>query len=151
MKASLRIFYLDDDRDDLYFFRNAVDTLGHKVSTFSEGRAMLRTLATAEEKPDIIFLDVHMPIVNGEEILNVIKKTEAFRHLPIVMISTAFPPKLVRQFIKSGASCVMKRPCVAELKQAVHQILSENFPHLKSAYHVGNNFASGTFPGSHIQ
>ena len=74
MGKSQTIFYLDDDDEDLDFFKEVAEELGHTVRGFSEGRIMLLVLETELVKPDIIFLDVHMPILNGQEILEIIKK-----------------------------------------------------------------------------
>src|SRR6476661_6107851 len=110
MKPRQVIYYLDDDADDLYFFRIACQKLGHKVSLFADGHELLLALRRNEEEPDVIFLDIHMPILNGEEILNIIKKSPDWKHIPVVMISGAYPKKLVRQFAEAGANHLMKKP-----------------------------------------
>ena len=113
------IYYLDDDSDDLYFFKNAGGGLGHKVTIFSDGHEMLQALKSKTQNPDIIFLDVHMPILNGEEILNVIKNSPELKNIPIVMISGAYPKKLVRQFTDAGANYLMKKTSISDLKVSI--------------------------------
>ena len=71
---------------------------------------MLQSLRTAKHKPDIIFLDLHMPVLNGEEILNILKNSKEFRQIPVVMISNAYPKKLINYLIGAGADCLMKKP-----------------------------------------
>jgi CheY-like chemotaxis protein len=120
------IFYLDDDRDDLYFFKNAAGSLGHRVSVFHDAHQMLRMLSRAIEKPDLIFLDIHMPVLNGDEILNILKKSEEFRHIPVIMISGAHPKKLIRHLTQCGADHVMKKPGT-DLKGALEKVISMDF------------------------
>ena len=127
MKQPQLIFYLDDDSDDLYFFQKTAESLGHTVVTFTDGHAMLQSLRNRDQQPDVIFLDVHMPILNGEEILNVIKKNDALKHIPIVMISGAYPKKLVRHFLEAGANYLMKKPSGNDLKDAIEQVLKINW------------------------
>lgn len=124
MKRLQNIFYLDDDTDDLYIFKEVAESLGHNVSIFISGNEMLRALNKKEQLPDIIFLDIRMPVFNGEEILHVIKKTEHSQHIPVVMISGHNPKSLVRHYLESGASYLMKKPSlVSEFKPALEYVL----------------------------
>ena len=126
MKPSKLLFYLDDDMDDLKYFKHVTAALGHKTQIFLNGNELLYALKHGLEKPDIIFLDVHMPILNGEEILNIIKKSEESKYIPTVMISGAFPKKLARDYHKTGADYLMKKS--ADLKTALTHILELSFP-----------------------
>ena len=124
MKKSKQLFYLDDDHDDLSFFRDAAERLGHEVSTFTNAQDMMLDLHLAENNPDAIFLDVHMPLVNGEEILKVLKSSQDLKSIPVVMISGAYPKKLVKHFTDTGANYLMKkRPSMADLKLAIEDAL----------------------------
>ena len=123
MKASQTIYYLDDDQEDLEFFKEVTESLGHTVMLFAQGRRMLQALDNEAEKPDIIFLDIHMPILNGEEIVDILKKTDEWKDIPIVMVSGAYPKKLVRHFSDIGVNYLMKRPNVHDFKDAIEQVL----------------------------
>jgi CheY-like chemotaxis protein len=126
MDTRKTIFYLDDDRDDLYFFKNAAGSLGHIVSVFHDAHQMLYMLSRAVEKPDLIFLDIHMPVLNGDEILNILKKSEEYRHIPVIMISGAHPKKLIRHLTNCGADHIMKKPG-SDLKGALQKVISMDF------------------------
>ena len=91
MKKAKSIYYLDDDYDDLDFFKEITEELGHTVKVFSDGRKMLLVLDVQEEKQDVIFLDIHMPVLNGEEILEIIKKSDVLKNIPVVMVSGGLP------------------------------------------------------------
>lgn len=105
---SQKIFYLDDDLDDLYLFKEAAESLGHLVTIFVNGNELLRTLN--QELPDIIFLDIRMPVFNGDEILHIIKKNPLLADIPVVMISGFSPKSLVRTYLEAGANYLMKKP-----------------------------------------
>lgn len=121
------LYYLDDDVDDLDFFREISEGLGHRVTTFMTGNELLYALKHESEKPNLIFLDVHMPILNGEEILNVIRKSEEYHDIPIVMISCAYPKKLIRHYIEAGANYFMKKSTFNDLKLALEEVLEIDF------------------------
>ncbi|UPT71330.1 MAG: hypothetical protein M0D53_02710 [Flavobacterium sp. JAD_PAG50586_2] len=55
MKKKKTIYYLDDDHEDLGFFKEITEELGHNVKVFSDGRKMLLVLEIQAEKPDVIF------------------------------------------------------------------------------------------------
>ncbi|SCY51067.1 response regulator [Flavobacterium caeni] len=124
MKDPKLLFYLDDDRDDLTFFKDAAAQLGHLVTTYTNAPDLMLDLNLAAEKPHAIFLDVHMPLVNGEEILAVLKQSNDWKNIPVVMISGAYPKKLVKQYTDSGADYLMKkRSTMPDLKTAIDEAL----------------------------
>ena len=123
MKASQLIYYLDDDIDDLYLFKDVAEHMGHRVQIYINGNVMLHALEKKSKLPDIIFLDIHMPVFNGEEILNVIKKAPNWKHIPVVMISAAYPKKLVKSYLEAGANYLMKKPPASEWQMALAKVL----------------------------
>ena len=126
MKKKKTIYYLDDDHDDLGFFKEIAEELGHAVKVFSDGRKMLLVLEFQDEKPDVIFLDIHMPVLNGEEILAILKKSDDMKDIPIVMVSGAYPKKLLQYCSDLGVSCLVKRHNFQEFKQNIHEVM-KNF------------------------
>ncbi len=63
------IFHIDDDDDDIDFFTTAIDQLSSAVTYFSfkDADDALQKLITGEVLPDVIFLDLNMPVINGQE------------------------------------------------------------------------------------
>lgn len=103
------IYYLDDDTDDLHFFKETAEELGHEVQIFVNGTVMLKTLSKSKQLPDMIFLDIIMPVFNGEQILDVIKKTPEWKTIPVVLISGAYSKGSVASYLDSGANYMMKK------------------------------------------
>ncbi len=125
MKKSKTIYYLDDDFDDLGFFKEITEELGHDVKVFSDGRKMLLVLEIQAKKPDIIFLDIHMPVLNGQEILEIIKSSDDMKDIQVVMVSGAYPKKLLQYCSDMGVSCLVKRHNFQEFKQNIADVLKE--------------------------
>ncbi len=124
MKKQL-IYYLDDDTDDLHFFGEAVEALGHDMRPFVNGNVMLRTLEKEKQLPDVIFLDIIMPVFNGEQILDIIKKSPKWSHIPVVLISGAYAKSAVGKYLDAGANYLMKKPAdVADLRSTVAHVLN---------------------------
>lgn len=123
METSLSIFYLNNSHDDLNSFKNIAEELGNKVSVFKGGYEMLQALRSQSQTPDMIFLDTHMPIINGEEVLEVLKKSREWKNIPVVIMSGAFPKKLARHFFQMGANYLMKKHHNSNYKNDIAQVL----------------------------
>ena len=76
--------------DDSKTIRQTADTLlkksGYNVITATDGFNALAKIA--ELKPDIIFVDVMMPRLDGYQTCALIKNNNAFKHIPVIMMSS---------------------------------------------------------------
>ncbi len=131
MDASKLIYYLDDDTDDLHFFVEMGESLGHKVVPFVNGSLMLKAMGKTP-LPDIIFLDILMPVFKGEEILEVIKKADSWKHIPVVMISGTYPKGMAGKYLQSGASYLMKKPSGIEWRENLEHVLEIDWPNFRA-------------------
>ena len=82
---------IDDDMDDLFFFQEAVACLGGDFgcTVVNCGIRALKQLKNATDLPDVIFLDLNMPKMNGKECLCELKKEQRLKQIPVIMYSTA--------------------------------------------------------------
>ena len=92
---------VDDDRIIADMYRLALTRAGHNVAVANDGAAGLQVATT--DLPDIVFLDVRMPKMNGIEVLQSLMAGDATRNLPVVMLSNYDEPGLVRQCLDLGA------------------------------------------------
>jgi CheY-like chemotaxis protein len=87
------IFIADDDQDDRLLFLDAVQDLNLRavVETACDGQELLNILdKTAERLPDMIFLDINMPLKNGFDCLEEIRsRKDALKEVKIIMFSTS--------------------------------------------------------------
>lgn len=84
------IYLADDDSDDIEIFRIAINEIDPKtqITVLNNGEELLNQLGNSTELPDVIFLDINMPKINGLDALRIIKSTEVFNTIPVVMCST---------------------------------------------------------------
>ena len=124
-----RILLIDDDIDDAGLFREALDRVAPSVSLqcFSEGEEALQSLM--EEKnalPDIIFLDINMPKVNGWECLAKLRKAGRLKQVPVFIYSTSSEDREVKKAITLGANGLIRKPDdFTQLKQMLTSILAQ--------------------------
>ena len=109
----IRNFFLaDDDRDDTDLFSEALRKIDNRIifRSAANGRELLELLHTTKEKPEIIFLDINMPELDGWESLKTLKKHENLREIPVVMYSTSSAFLDGNRAIKEGAVCYLEKP-----------------------------------------
>lgn len=90
--GSLRILLVDDDLDDRELFEMALRELrlDADIRTARDGVDALEQLGDAATPvPDIIFLDLNMPRMDGRQLLTRLRGLERYRDVPVVMYSTS--------------------------------------------------------------
>jgi CheY-like chemotaxis protein len=77
----INIVLTDDDADDRLFFQLALDgmAINSKLMMKNDGVALMEYLEAAETLPDIIFLDLNMPLKSGYECLREIRSDGKYR------------------------------------------------------------------------
>ena len=121
------ILLADDDEDDRALFTDALQELYSKVklTTAKNGVDLMRLLETWKSTlPDVIFLDLNMPLKNGIECLDEIKAQEELKTLPVVILSTSSQKETMDMLFKKQASMYIKKPgTYPELKTAIEKTL----------------------------
>ncbi len=85
------ILLIDDDEDDQNFFLKAMGRINSEVKceVQSDATIALERLENKEIVPELIFLDLNMPIMNGQQFLEEIKKRTHIKDIPIIICSTS--------------------------------------------------------------
>ena len=107
------MIYLADDNPDnrLVLERVLRHACGDiSVRAFTDGLALLDHLAEATVPPRLILLDLHMPVLNGQQTLKVLKQHVAWREIPVVIISSGASSQEIDACYQQGADEVVLRP-----------------------------------------
>ncbi|MFP5439061.1 MAG: response regulator [Bacteroidia bacterium] len=104
------ILLVDDDPDDQFLFREALEYAeeGAGFVVASNGMEAISTLEL--EKPNMVFLDLNMPLMSGEECLIAIRENTLWQELPVVIYSTSVAPEHEKTLLHYGATAVVKKP-----------------------------------------
>lgn len=86
-----RILLVDDELDLLDAIRGILEDEGYEVSTAGDGRQALDQLEASNPKPDLLLLDVMMPIIDGLQVLERVRTSDRLKDLPVVMMSAVNP------------------------------------------------------------
>ncbi len=108
----MTILYVDDDGDDREIFRDAVTSIDESIVcvTATNGLDALSFLESQTQLPDIVFLDINMPLMNGKTCLAEIKSNKKFAHLPVIIFTTSTNPREIAECKKIGANDFINKP-----------------------------------------
>jgi CheY-like chemotaxis protein len=112
------ILVVEDDLDIAQSLRDVLEAEGYAVVTASNGKEALERLR-GMERPSLIFLDLMMPVMSGGEFLGVLRQTEPFKAIPVVIVS-AWPKEAAQ--VRAQSEGYVKKPVSLEaLLDAAHQ------------------------------
>src|SRR5882724_8323199 len=105
-----KILVADDNSNVQKTMALALADLGVEVISVNNGEAAVRKLA--EISPDLVLADVFMPVRNGYEVCEFVKKDSRFAHVPVILLVGAFDPLDEKEARRVGADGVLKKPFV---------------------------------------
>lgn len=86
IKTPKKILAIEDDKFLIKVYQLKFEKEGFLVRIASDGKEALDFLEK-DDMPDIILLDLMLPIVNGFEVLSAIKKKEKWKNIPVIILS----------------------------------------------------------------
>ena len=105
-----RILVADDNTNIQKMVALAFEERGIEVVSVGNGEAAVRRIP--DLSPDLVLADVFMPVRNGYEVCEFIKKDDRFSHVPVILLVGAFDPLDEKEARRVGADGVLKKPFV---------------------------------------
>lgn len=124
MAGTLKVFLVEDDEIFAFLVETRLSKVpGLSLSVFPMGQECLDELY---ERPDVIFLDYSLPVMDGLEVLRQIKAS--YPEARVVMLSGLEWQQVVDQCIQAGAEDFIQKD--ATVAQKVYDKLKAMFPHI---------------------
>ncbi len=122
----MEIFYADDDQVDIIFFTKALKRIDPSIrcSTAVDGVEALDKLFNLTTRPDAIFIDLHMPKLDGIECVIAIKRNKDLRGIPVIIISNAINKKEIDQFNRLGVYYFLSKSTFEDLETSLKNIIN---------------------------
>lgn len=124
-------FIVDDDIDDQELFIEAVNEVDNSIQCLSatDCEEALDLLKSGRmELPDMIFLDLNMPRLNGKQCLVELKKQANLRHIPVIIYSTSSEKRDIEETSRLGAAHFLTKPNkFEELCRALSFVVSQDW------------------------
>lgn len=111
--AMKQILLIDDDRDDAELFKEALMEINSSIrfQHYEDSKQGLKTLLEKHnDLPDLIFLDINMPVTSGWQCLKEFKKTDHLKNIPVIMFTTSSQPKEKEMAKELGAADFISKP-----------------------------------------
>lgn len=107
-----KILHIDDDDDDQEIFSTALSKVDDTIAltAISNAAVALKELASKNIEPDMIFLDLNMPGMNGQEFLQMIKGNKSLQHIPVIVLSTSSHKPTIELVKDMGATEFFTKP-----------------------------------------
>jgi chemosensory pili system protein ChpA (sensor histidine kinase/response regulator) len=87
-----------------------LDTVGVETITAENGMVAIDLLNATHRLPDIVLLDVEMPVKDGIETLREIRKSQRYGHLPVIMVTSRTGAKHRAMAREAGCNGYMGKP-----------------------------------------
>lgn len=134
------IYLADDDLEDRQFFTDALTELPLKIrlKTFQNGVALIADLFSDEELPEVIFLDLKMPMMDGFECLSDIRSEAKFNTINVIIYATPMNNWETKRLEKMSANRYLQKPtsfnqlktilynCLSTIKSNKHKKMTDN-------------------------
>jgi putative two-component system response regulator len=117
-----KVLIADDDPQNVQLLTRLVQRLGCEVVSAPNGQRALDAIAT--DRPDLVLLDVDMPVLDGVEVCRSIKRNPATRLLPVILVTGRSASEDRVRGIDAGADDFLAKPVVtAELQARVRALM----------------------------
>ena len=108
----LKVLLIEDDQIEVIKLKRALSKLEleHVLIEAANGEVALEVLKGNEIHPDIVFLDLNMPKINGLEFLKILKNDDVFRYLPVIILTTSVNRKDILECYRIGIAGYILKP-----------------------------------------
>ncbi len=103
---NINILICDDDQGNLDILALLLEFEGYTVNKENDSTKVMKKIK--EDCPDILILDIWMPVLSGDEIIRMIRKDSQVRYLPIIAYSASYTGAQVA--IAAGADQYVSKP-----------------------------------------
>lgn len=109
--SRLSIVIIDDSPTICKLLEITLTGVGHHVTCFQQSVEALRSLKTGKTpRPDLFFIDLALPMINGYEVIRLLRETPAFGQVPIVVISRLDGATIRLRVRLAGADAYLGKP-----------------------------------------
>ncbi|MDZ7784131.1 MAG: response regulator [Halioglobus sp.] len=109
-REALLALVVDDSRTQRMVATSQLDTVGVETVTAENGLVAIDLLNATHRLPDVVLLDVEMPIKDGIETLREIRKSRRYGHLPVIMVTSRTGAKHRAMAKEAGCNAYMGKP-----------------------------------------
>ncbi len=107
-----KILIIEDNEKNLYLLRFLIEKLGHQVVEATDGKSGVEKAIS--ENPDVILMDIQLPIMDGYDTTRKIRTLEEFKHTPIIAITSYAMVGDREKTLEAGCTDYIEKPIQPE-------------------------------------
>jgi CheY-like chemotaxis protein len=125
MSTVTKVLLADDDKDDREIFSEALASLNQDIvyQGVEDGLSAMEAVSDGQAMPNIIFLDINMPVMSGWDVLKRLKSNTQHVNIPVIVYSTSSGEKERRTAFDLGAFCFVTKPDDVRLIKGMLEIV----------------------------
>lgn len=100
-EEEVSVLFVEDDAAVAEMYRLKLELDGYTVTIAPDGEQGLKL--AREKRPDIVFLDIRLPHMDGFSVLEALRAEKALSHIPVIILSNYGEAELVERGLKLGA------------------------------------------------
>ena len=125
---SCKILYIEDNLDNLQVIEHVLQAYP-QIELITAMQGQLGIDLAREHLPSLILLDLHLPDINGDEVLHRLQLDSLTRSIPVVMLSADASPNHINRLLNLGAAKYLTKPLdVRYFLEILDQILPQREP-----------------------
>ena len=122
----MRILFVDDVRDNCELFSLVFRLQGFDTCTAANGLEALQAVQQAREPFDVVVLDIEMPVMDGWQALQAMRRMPQGQQLPIIMFTGYGGSALSLRAAAAGANLLLRKPILpTEMVEAVLHVVQQ--------------------------
>lgn len=133
-----KILIVDDEKDILNLLVEDLSSNGFDVVLAENGRAALGRIY--RERPDVVLMDIMMPLVDGYEVLRTLRRDPTTKNLPVILLTAVSPTEGERLAVELGANHFVTKPWDSATLQAVIRVAVREAASAGGAYAAASGF-----------
>ncbi len=118
------ILYIEDNLDNPKFVERALSLKNYRIKFLAAMQGSSGLEMAAQNKPDVILLDIHLPDITGDVVLRQLQANDATRAIPVIVLSADATPSQIARLRAEGATDYLTKPLnLKKLYQTLEQVL----------------------------
>jgi CheY-like chemotaxis protein len=115
-EGTINAVIAENNEEDFNFFAGAVNKISVKVvlTRAGDGEMLIKLLEEMEINPDVLFLDLLLPVINGKDCLKLIRKNKKFDFMPIVIYSDPKKYESIEFCYRESANLFIFKPTTTD-------------------------------------
>ncbi|MBV8390749.1 MAG: response regulator [Mucilaginibacter sp.] len=124
----IKILLIEDSEGDILLTVEALSDskITNEIIVLKDGKEAIDFFETnppPDKLPDLILLDINLPMKSGHEVLNYLKNSATYRHIAVIMLTTSSSEKDILRAYDSYVNCYITKPIDAsDFMEAVTKI-----------------------------